>query len=235
MSQQVLPFRIEPMTLADIPEVIAIERLSYSMTWPQKTYDYELQRNELAHYFILRLLNRPARELTNQQIGQPADPQDESCASATGAQPSLNSEPSGRGLSRVVSGPAETIIGLGGFWLIADQIHISTIAIHPNWRRLGLGEWMLITLLEEGLALGANIATLEVRPSNHTAILLYGKYDFREVGRRPRYYSDNSEDALIFTTPPLALPDYQAMFHQRKATLTQRLAQIDIDKVKQIG
>ena len=50
-----LPFKIEPMTLLDIPAVVAIERLSYSMTWPATAYQYELQQNELAHYFVLHM------------------------------------------------------------------------------------------------------------------------------------------------------------------------------------
>ena len=195
-----LPVRIEPMTPSDIPEVIAVERASYSMTWPQKAYDYELQQNELAHYYVLRFSN----------------PQ-------TNTSPTLSSKHE----KISTSDPPTTIIGLGGFWLIADQIHINTIAVHPTWRGLGLGEWLLITLLEAGQSLGAETATLEVRPSNHAAISLYRKYVFHQVGRRLRYYSDNGEDALIFTTPPLALPDYQAMLQQRKTTLFQQLAQID--------
>ena len=59
MNQPGLPFRIEPMTLADIPEVVAVEQASYSMTWPAKAYDYELQKNELAHYYVLRVSPQP--------------------------------------------------------------------------------------------------------------------------------------------------------------------------------
>ena len=183
------------MRLPDIPQVINIDRLSYSMTWPQRAYDYELQQNKLAHYFVLRTVSSRS------------------------------------------DGPesSSTIIGLGGFWMMADEAHLTTIAIHPHWRRLGLGEWMLITLLEKGQALGARVATLEVRPSNHRALSLYQKYNFQAVGRRLHYYNDNGEDALIFTTPPLVLPDYQAMLRQRKAVLVQRLAKIKVDKIEQIG
>ncbi len=188
-----IPLRIEPMAVADIPEVIVVERASYTMAWPSKAYDYELKQNKLAHYYVLRFFD----------------------------QQSIDEVPGGRPI----------IIGLAGMWLMVDQIHISTIAVHPDWRGLGLGEWLLVNLLEAGQPLGAETATLEVRPSNHAAIALYRKYDFREVGRRPHYYPDNNEDALIFTTPPLALPDYQAMFLQRKVALAQRLAKIKVDKL----
>jgi ribosomal-protein-alanine N-acetyltransferase len=208
MSVLALPFRIEPMTLADIPEVIAVEQASYSLTWPAKAYDHELQKNDLAHYFVLRFLNQPTNQPTNQLASQPTN------------YPFIH--------------PSPAVIGLAGFWLMSDEIHISTIAVQPNWRGLGLGEWLLIRLLAEGQALGGLIATLEVRPSNVAALALYRKYDFQEVGRRPRYYSDNGEDALILTTPRLTLPDYQAMFQQRQAALNQRLAQIGVEAINRL-
>jgi ribosomal-protein-alanine N-acetyltransferase len=124
---------------------------------------------------------------------------------------------------------ATKLIGVGGFWLIAAEINIITLAIQPAWKGLGLGEGLLLHLLEQGRQLGAKTATLEVRPSNHVAISLYKNYKFQEVGRRSNYYSDNHEDALIFTTPDLNLPDYQAMLTQRRAKLLQRLAGKDLE------
>jgi ribosomal-protein-alanine N-acetyltransferase len=188
------------MTLADIPAVVAIERASYSLTWPTRAFDYELRHNPLAHYYVLR---------------------------TSLAYPPLN--PSSAPLSDF-SGGQPALIGLAGFWLMADEAHISTIAVHPDWRGMGLGEWLLLALLEAGQALGAEKATLEVRPSNGPALALYQKYQFEEVGRRPRYYSDNDEDALIFTTPSLASPDYQAMLAQRKVALFARLLKIEGNK-----
>ncbi|MEM7349093.1 MAG: GNAT family N-acetyltransferase [Chloroflexota bacterium] len=62
-----------------------------------------------------------------------------------------------------------TILGIGGFWLLADEIHITTVAVNPDWRRLGLGEWLLVALIHAGQAAGGTVATLEVRPSNKSA------------------------------------------------------------------
>ena len=198
------------MTLADIPAVVAIEHASYSMTWPAKAYDYELQDNDLAHYFVLRTsLSHPPQKKSKHF---------NRLSEAQGQTPG--------GQRSAVGGPFSTVIGLAGFWLMGDEAHISTIAIHPDWRGLGLGEWLLLTLIEVAQALDAQTATLEVRPSNHSALALYQKYKFGQVGRRPRYYSDNDEDALILTTPSLTLPDYQAMLFQRKVALFQRLAKI---------
>lgn len=216
MSQPALPFVIEPMTLADIPAVAAIERLSYSLTWPTRAFDYELRHNTLAHYYVLRTA-----------LAHP--PTDNS--SPTVLPETLSGQRSQREASHsAVGGQSPNLIGLAGFWLMADEAHISTIAVHPDWRGLGLGEWLLLALLEAGQALGAETATLEVRPSNEPALALYQKYQFEEVGRRPRYYSDNDEDALIFTTPPFASPDYQAMLTQRKIALFDRLLKIEGNK-----
>jgi ribosomal-protein-alanine N-acetyltransferase len=206
MSQPDLPFAFEPMTLDDIPAVVAIERASYSMTWPIRAFDYELNHNPLAHYYVLRTpLAHPPGETSSD-------------LTPTGHWSLVTEQ--------------LTVIGLAGFWLIADEIHISTIAIHPDWRGWGLGEWLLLALLEAGQALGGETATLEVRPSNQSALALYQKYQFQEVGRRPRYYSDNDEDALIFTTSPLASPDYQAMLAQRKIALFARLVKIEGNKIE---
>lgn len=137
-------------------------------------------------------------------------------------------QPNPGGESQVEASPAH-LIGVGGFWLMADEIHIITLAITPAWKGRGLGEWLLLAMLEKGRLLGAKVATLEVRPSNQAAIRLYQKYKFQQVGARPNYYRDTDEDALIFTTPDLTLPDYQAMLTQHKARLWTRLAQISIE------
>ncbi|MCI0582433.1 MAG: ribosomal protein S18-alanine N-acetyltransferase [Chloroflexi bacterium] len=94
-------------------------------------------------------------------------------------------------------------IAYGGIWLMVDEAHITTFAVDPAWRRQGVGETLLIALLDLAIARHAREATLEVRLSNVPARRLYEKYGFRPVGLRPRYYSDNGEDALIMTTEPL--------------------------------
>jgi len=124
------------------------------------------------------------------------------------------------------------VIGVGGIWLIAHEANVMTIAIHPKWQRLGLGQWLLLNLIEESQQLNAETVTLEVRPSNTTAITLYKKYGFQEVGHRTSYYKDG-EDALILTTSLIISTEYQALLAKRKQILAQRLAKIDIDKISQ--
>lgn len=91
----------------------------------------------------------------------------------------------------------ETVIGYAGFWYIVDEAHISTLAVHPDHRRRGVGERLLQTCLEEAAKLGAELVSLEVRISNAVAIRLYEKYGFLEHGRKGKYYHDNDEDALV--------------------------------------
>jgi ribosomal-protein-alanine N-acetyltransferase len=95
------------------------------------------------------------------------------------------------------------IVAYGGVWLMVDEAHITTFAVHPRFRRRRIGERLLLALMDLSVDRHAREATLEVRLSNLAARRLYEKYGFRPVGIRPRYYSDNGEDALIMTTEPL--------------------------------
>ena len=103
----------------------------------------------------------------------------------------------------IVARHGDRIVGFAGIWLLVDEAHLTTFAVRRTWRRQGVGERLLIALLDLAKARGASEATLEVRPSNHPARRLYEKYGFVLVGVRPRYYSDDNEDALIMTTEPL--------------------------------
>jgi [ribosomal protein S18]-alanine N-acetyltransferase len=113
----------------------------------------------------------------------------------------------------------DVVVGFAGIWLMVDEAHITTFAVHPEWRRQGIGERLLVTVLEVALARQAREATLEVRLSNAAARGLYEKYGFRPFGLRPRYYTDNGEDALIMTTEPLAGSAMQARLERLRAAL----------------
>lgn len=145
--------RIEPMGLADLPEVQAIEQASFTTPWPPHAYRTELESNRLATYLVARV--------------------------------------------------GETVVGYAGMWLMVDEAHITTFAIHPGWRRRRIGEQVLLALLDLAVERRAREATLEVRLSNLPARRLYEKYGFRPVGLRPNYYSDDREDALVMTTESL--------------------------------
>jgi ribosomal-protein-alanine N-acetyltransferase len=116
------------------------------------------------------------------------------------------------------------LIGYLGFWLIADESHVTTVAVKPEYRGNALGELMLTQCLERCAQHSIHWVTLEVRVSNYNAQNLYYKYGFASVGIRPKYYQDNQEDALIMTTPDISSADYRALYKGLKANLDQRLA-----------
>jgi ribosomal-protein-alanine N-acetyltransferase len=84
-------------------------------------------------------------------------------------------------------------------WLIMDEAHIATIAVHPDYRGRGISRLLLVSILRECIRKGARVSTLEVRANNQVAQALYRRFRFNVVGRRPHYYRDNNEDALIMT------------------------------------
>ena len=98
----------------------------------------------------------------------------------------------------------ERIVGYGGFWHFFDEAHISNFAVHPDYRRRGLGKIFLAHLLEEAMVKGATKATLEVRRSNLAAQELYEGFGFRVVAVRKHYYVDENEDALIMWNSDVA-------------------------------
>jgi ribosomal-protein-alanine N-acetyltransferase len=115
------------------------------------------------------------------------------------------------------------IIGFAGYWLIADGVHISTIAVTPSCRGRGLGELLLLNILFLANARAGQMATLEVRENNQEAQALYMKYQFEFVGRRKGYYRDTGEDALLMTVAALDAQYYQ-MLNQKREALFLRLA-----------
>lgn len=144
---------IREMTLEDLPAVLAIDRASFPVPWPERSYRFELIENPAAQLFV-------------------AEKADET---------------------------GEQVVGFVGYWLIGDEVHISTFAVDPEHRTQGIGEQMLVRALRTARARGAELATLEVRASNGPAIHLYEKKGFEEVGRRAGYYRDNGEDAILMT------------------------------------
>jgi ribosomal-protein-alanine N-acetyltransferase len=120
--------------------------------------------------------------------------------------------------SYVVARLGEDVVGFAGIWVMVDEAHVTTFAVDPRFRRRGVGERLLLALLDLSVQRLAREATLEVRLSNLPARKLYEKYGFRPVGIRPRYYSDNGEDALIMTTEALSSPQMrERMEHLREA------------------
>jgi ribosomal-protein-alanine N-acetyltransferase len=142
------------MTLDDLPAVLEIDRQSFPIPWPERSYRFELTQNPAADLFVAE------------------DPDFE-------------------------------VVGFLGYWLIADEVHISTFAVRPGVRGQGIGEQLLVAGLTTARERGAALATLEVRESNLPAIELYQKLGFESVGLRKGYYRDNGEDAILMSLKQL--------------------------------
>ncbi len=200
-------FWVESMQPDDVPRVQQIERQSFSTPWTAATYLRELRSPSHARYLVARASRyRPA--------------------------PTAPAEPRRHWLTQFFSFSAPPtaqspypVVGYAGIWLSLDEAHITTIASAPEVRRRGVGELLLNGLIDLGLDLGARFLTLEVRLGNIGAQQLYLKYGFEVRGRRPRYYTDNNEDALIMWTPDVAAAEYQARLSQLRAALAERLDQ----------
>ena len=91
----------------------------------------------------------------------------------------------------------DKIVGYGGFWYTLDGADITNVAVHPDFRRMGLGEKILKYMIDLASKLGADKMMLEVRKSNEAARALYEKNGFESISIRKRYYADNGEDAVI--------------------------------------
>ncbi|MHB8573822.1 MAG: ribosomal protein S18-alanine N-acetyltransferase [Dehalococcoidia bacterium] len=214
MAAVASPYIIRPMTIADIPQVSEIERESFPTMWPQTAYKRELQQNSMARYLV---------------VGDRAAP----------PLPTLDAQAETRRLSRVAENvrrllgkttslvaeepeAQEHLVGFVGLWFMLEECHIVTVAVREERRRRGIGELLVIASTELALKKDQDVLTLECRVSNTGAQALYEKYGFRNVGVRKRYYTDNNEDALIMTTPPIRTPEYQALFEQVRAEHRER-------------
>jgi len=201
-------YSIRNMKDGDIPQVLDIDLDAFPTQWPHPTttsYHHEL-RNKLAHYIVVyKIKDKNNGDNIKRSIG----------------------------LREVISyikglfdhdrffGPekpssTDELVGMAGIWMMVDEAHIVTIAIRNSCKRQGLGEHMLITIIEMARQLRANVVTLEVRVSNTVAQALYTKYGFATAGTRRKYYSDNGEDALIMTTDNITSPTYEENFQRLK-------------------
>lgn len=97
----------------------------------------------------------------------------------------------------IVLETGQKVVGYCGVWVVADEAHVTNVAILPEFRGKKLGEALMRKLVEVVKERGAKSMTLEVRVSNEIAQSLYRKFGFQNGGIRKNYYSDNQEDALV--------------------------------------
>jgi len=119
--------------------------------------------------------------------------------------------------------PVVTLVALG-----VPAVFGGAIVTAQIFRVPGIGELLVITAVDLALRRGQQVLTLECRVSNTGAQALYEKYAFERVGVRRRYYTDNNEDALIMTTPPIHTPDYRERFAHLRAVHAERWGAADL-------
>jgi ribosomal-protein-alanine N-acetyltransferase len=145
---------IRRMTLDDLPTVVALDQMSFSLPWPERSFRFELADNAASRCWV--------------------------------------AEVDGRVVAMLVG------------WLLVDEMHIATIATHPDYRRQGIGRKLLSYALMRALDEGARSSFLEVRESNLAAQEMYHHFGYHATGRRRRYYKDNDEDAILMTLESLS-------------------------------
>jgi ribosomal-protein-alanine N-acetyltransferase len=135
-------------------------------------------------------------------------------------------EPAGEAEADTSSSPTKSglLVGLGCFWSILEEAHITILGVHPQYQSQGLGQLLLYALLRDACHSKLEWATLEVRPSNQAALALYRRFGFKEAGRRRRYYKDTDEDALILWCSGLQTPEFQGVLANCRQLLGDRLA-----------
>jgi len=116
------------------------------------------------------------------------------------------------------------IIGMGCLWSIVEEAHITLLGIHPDYRRQGLGQLLLFTLLEDAIARQLKWATLEVNENNIAAIELYQKLGFQVAGKRKGYYQPAGDDALVLWLKGIEQPEFQLDLAQWQQQLRDRLS-----------
>jgi [ribosomal protein S18]-alanine N-acetyltransferase len=108
----------------------------------------------------------------------------------------------------LVARVGSTLVGYGGLMLVADDGHVTTLAVDPVWHRHKLGTRLLHALATSAVQRGAKNLTLEVRTSNHAAQSLYRAFGFAPAGIRKGYYVETKEDAIVMWANDVDTPEY---------------------------
>ncbi len=218
------------MRLSDIPQVMEVERESFPTMWPPTAFKRELQQNRLARYAVAVEIDagrapaipvEPAPQPAPRGFGRifgeirhllGSDDEDKEPLPPPGERPEL-------------------VIGFIGVWMMADEAHIVTLAVRESHRRRGIGELLVISGINTARDAGQGLVTLECRVSNVAALALYGKYGFDQVGLRPRYYSDNHEDAYVLTVGSVLTNRYRERLEELRAEHARRWGDFDFEEL----
>lgn len=117
----------------------------------------------------------------------------------------------------------EISLAIGCLWAILEEAHITILAVHPDYQKQGLGQFLLYSLLQDAFNRKLERATLEVRDANQPARSLYQKFGFKVAGKRKGYYP-SGEDALILWRSDLSKPEFAHHLELWRQQASDRLA-----------
>lgn len=197
------------MRPGDIPQVVAIDNVSFNPPWSARSYAFEVSESSYSHMVVLE-----------------------------NGQSNLSQNGWRRWLQPWVR-PNGVILGYGGLWYIAGEGHISTIATHPDYRGRGYGEILLAAMIRRAITLQAEYIVLEVRVSNIIAQNLYTKYEFQIAGTKPNYYRLDNEDAYdmrLDLTDEAMLARFDRRFAaiQARTQFVDHYTTIDVNRKRQV-
>jgi ribosomal-protein-alanine N-acetyltransferase len=135
---------IRKMTVEDISAVVALDQMSFSLPWPERSFRFELTNNPASRCWVAEVDGR--------------------------------------------------LIGMIVNWLLVDEVHVATLAIHPDFRRQGIAKKLLTHSLRYMIGEGAISSFLEVRESNIAAQEMYRRFGY--VDRLRRYYGCDERDLM---------------------------------------
>lgn len=113
------------------------------------------------------------------------------------------------------------VVGYAGMWVVADEAHITTMAVDPPYRGRRIGERLFLGLMEEAVRRGAERASLEVRERNLIAQRLYKRFGYREAAIRKKYYSDNHENAIVMWVDNMRSSEYLQLLRDVRQLLDE--------------
>ena len=202
-----MSYLLRSMRKEDIPQVTEIDREAFPNQWPPPNYQHELQ-NQLARYIVAcddsQTYTKPEAEKRLSFVIRLI--------------PWLRRSPQ----HKPVTPSVPYIAGFAGIWVLAEEAHITNIAVRKSYQQRGIGELLLLALIDLAQELKATNMTLEVRASNTTAQNLYRKYGFLEVGVRKGYYIDNREDGIIMSTENIHTDSYRELLKQLREAYALR-------------
>jgi len=223
--EQALPVSVRRLQAKDIDQVVVIEKEAFSPLWVSSSFKRDLN-NKRASYLVACFDEEVSSEeiLAELDLDEPVDPGPSNLWSRVLGRIGFSSN------SVAERGDAAfDVAGYVSVWYQGEEAHITEIAVKESLRSRGIGELLLIGSLKAAIEYGSKVMTLEARVSNFIAHRMYQKYNFKSVGIRKAYYSDNREDAVIMTTSPIDTEEYQDLFAGLQTTYQTRWGRMCID------